>query len=143
VIRDNGSRGVTIERGSRNCTLRGNVVANSGREGLWAPDSSGLVVTGNVFDRNGRKPNGKLPHQVWNANVTVNHDPRDPTNSPTEDYVISDNIITTTAGQVAAIRVDAAVCAGVVVRNNLLRGENRRVVIEGDPAGRVTANGNE
>src|SRR6202030_2102324 len=38
VIRDNGSRGVTIERGSRNCTLNACIVATSGREGLWAPN---------------------------------------------------------------------------------------------------------
>lgn len=143
VVRDNGSRGVTIERGSRNCVLKGNVVANSGREGLWAPDCTGLVVTGNVFDRNGRKPNGRQPDQRWNANVTVNEDPRDPTKSPTEDYLIADNVITTTPDQIAAVRVDATTCTGVVVRNNLLRGENRKVLVEGDARGRVTATGNE
>src|SRR5581483_1898634 len=37
IMRDNGSRGVTIERGSRNCTLRGCVVTGSGREGFWGP----------------------------------------------------------------------------------------------------------
>lgn len=143
VIRDNGSRGVTIERGSRNCILKGNVVAGSGREGLWAPDCTGLIVTGNVFDMNGRKPNGQKPAQQWNANITINEDPGDPTKSPTEDYLVADNIITTTAGQLAAVRVDAAKCSGVVVRNNLLRGDNRKVLVEGDPAGRVTTTGNE
>lgn len=143
VVRDNGSRGVTIERGSRNCTLKGNVVANSGREGLWAPDCTGLIVTGNVFDRNGRKPNGKNPDQQWNANITINEDSRDPTKSPTEHYLIADNIITTTADQIAAVRVDAEKCSGVVVRNNLLRGDNRKLLVEGDPKGRVTVAGNE
>jgi len=143
VIRDNGSRGVTIERGSRHCTLEGNVVANSGREGLWAPDCTGLVITGNVFDRNGRKPNGEQPHQVWNANITVNDALHDPTNSSTEDYLIANNILYTTDGQVAAIRIDARKATGIVVKNNLLRGENRRILVEGDEDGNVVVHGNE
>jgi parallel beta-helix repeat protein len=143
VVRDNGSRGVTIERGSRNCTLKGNVVANSGREGLWAPQCTGLVISGNVFDRNGRKPNGTKPHQVWNANITVNEDPFDRTKSATADYIITDNIVYTTASQVAAMRIDAATSKGVVVRNNLLRGENRSILIEGDSKGGVVVRDND
>jgi parallel beta-helix repeat protein len=144
VIRDNGSRGATIERGSSNCTLRGNVVADSGREGLWAPDCTGLVVTGNVFEHNGRKPNGKKPHQLWNANVTVNKDPSDPTKSPTRDYLIAHNILYTTAEQVAAVRVDAdRETTGVVVKDNLLRGKNRRIRVEGPGRDNVIVKGNE
>lgn len=144
IIRDNGSRGVTIERGSKHCTLTGSVVASSGREGLWAPNCTGLVITGNVFDRNGRKPNGKEPHQVWNANVTVNKDPRDPTKSPTQDYLIAHNILYTTAGQAAAIRIDAdRETTGIVVKDNLLRGDNRDVRIEGEGREKVAAQRNE
>ncbi len=44
LIRGNGSCGVTIEAGSRDCTLQGNVIEQNGREGLWAPDLIGLVV---------------------------------------------------------------------------------------------------
>jgi parallel beta-helix repeat protein len=144
IIRDNGSRGVTIERGSRNCTLQGCVVVNSGREGLWAPDCSGLVVTGNQFLRNGRKPNGQKPTQNWNANITINRDPSDPTKSPTRDYLVANNLIETTDGQVAAIRIDAnATTTGIVVRDNVLRGENRRVLVEGENRGQVTALRNE
>lgn len=143
IIRDNGSRGVTIERGSRNCTLKGNVVANSGREGLWAPQCTGLVISGNVFDRNGRKPNGTKPQQVWNANITINEDPSDPTKSATTDYVIADNIVYTTASQVAAMRIDAGKSKGLVVRNNLLRGENRRILIEGENKGNVAVRDND
>ena len=135
---------MTIERGSKNCTLRGNVVANSGREGLWAPDCTGLVVTGNVFDRNGRKPNGMKATQLWNANITVNEDPSDPTKSPTQDYLIAHNILYTTAGQVAALRVDAdEQTTGIVLKDNLLRGENRRVLVEGEGRKNVVAQGNE
>jgi hypothetical protein len=143
LIRDNGSRGVTIERGSRNCTLKGNVVANSGREGLWAPQCTGLVVSGNVFDRNGRKANGPKPHQVWNANITINEDPSDLTKSATADYLITDNILYTTTSQVATMRIDAAKSKGIVVRNNLLRGENRRILIEGKNKDSVVVRDND
>ncbi len=141
VIRDNGSRGATIERGSKHCTLRGNVIAASGREGLWAPDSTGLIVTGNIFDRNGRKPNTQSMR--WNANVTIDEDKTEPTKSPTEDYVVVDNLFYTSDSQIAAIRVDAAKSTGIVLRNNMLRGENRRVLIEGTPTDPVTADHNE
>jgi hypothetical protein len=143
IIRDNGSRGVTIERGSRNCTLKGNVVANSGREGLWAPQCTGLVISGNIFDRNGRKPNGTKPHHIWNANITINEDPSDPTKSATADYIVTDNIVYTTASQVAAMRIDADTSKGIVVRNNLLRGENRRVIIEGKNKENVVVRDND
>jgi hypothetical protein len=143
VIRGNGSRGVTIERGSERCTLTGCVVADSGREGLWAPNCTGLVVTGNVFDRNGRKPNGKRPTQIWNANVTINSDPGDPTKSPTQDYLFAHNILYTTADQVAAVRIDAGVVRGIVVKDNVLRGANRRIRVEGEAGKAVTLRGNE
>ncbi|GMW02746.1 MAG: hypothetical protein AMXMBFR84_38820 [Candidatus Hydrogenedentota bacterium] len=51
----NGSRGVTIERDSRRCILANNLIAESGREGLWAPDAEQLVVSQNVFKENGIK----------------------------------------------------------------------------------------
>lgn len=144
VIRDNGSRGVTIERGSKNCTLQGNVVVNSGRDGLWAPDCINLVVTGNSFLRNGRKPNGQKPTQVWNANITINEDPGDPSKSPTQDYLIANNIIDTSETQIAAIRINANdTTSGIVVRDNLLRGDNRRVLLEGVNRDKVTLQRNE
>ncbi len=132
VMLENGSRGVTIERGSHDCIFADNVVRTSGREGLWAPDCVGLVVTGNVFDRNGRKPNGNEPRYVWNANVTINDSHGDPSESPTRDYVVANNLIYTTAGQVAAIRVDAlATTEAIVLSNNVLRGDNRKILLEG------------
>jgi len=143
VIRHNGSRGVTIERGSRNCTLHNNLVADSGREGLWAPDCFGLVISGNIFDQNGRKPNGEKPHQIWNANITVNEASHDPTKSPTEDYIIAENIFYTSESQIAAIRIDAAKVNGIIVKNNLLRGENYRILVEGDGEKKVIVFGND
>ena len=142
VILDNGSRGVTIERGSRRCTLANNLVANSGRDGLWAPNCCGLIVTGNVLDRNGRKPNGG-PGQVWNANVTIDGARHDPTGSPTEDYVVSSNILYTTASQIAAMRIDAHHARRIVVKDNLLCGENRQILVQGQDHRTVTIEGNE
>ncbi len=143
VIRNNGSRGVTIERGSRHCTLVNNIVEGSGREGLWAPNCTGLVITGNLFDRNGRKPNGDKPDQIWNATMTINNATHDPTHSPTQDYLIANNIIYSTSNQIAAIRVDAAVSARIIIENNLLRGENDRIQIENNDRGSVVVKDNE
>ena len=132
IILENGSRGTTIERGSTNCVFADNIVRGSGREGLWAPDCIGLVVTGNVFDRNGRKPNGPAPRYVWNANITINEAVKDPSQSPTRDYLISGNLIRSTSDQIAAIRVDAvANTESIVIRDNLLLGENRKILVEG------------
>jgi hypothetical protein len=131
IIRDNGSRGCTIERGSINCILQGNVVANSGREGLWAPNCTGLIVSDNIFDRNGRKPNGNEARQRWNANITINS-AHDPTNTFTADYHIADNIFYTTVSQIAAIRIETAVSKNIVVINNQFRGENDLVLVEGE-----------
>ena len=142
IIRDNGSRGVTIERGSRNCTFMGNVVTGSGREGMWAPQCTGLIVSGNLFEQNGRKPNGAKAHQVWNASITINEDQFDRTKSTSEDYLITGNIIATRADQVAAMRIDASKSNGIVVRNNVLRGDNRRIVLEGENKDRVRVQDN-
>ncbi len=131
-----------FERGSRNCLLRGNVVTNSGREGLWAPNCIGLIVTGNIFDRNGRKPNGTGPNQIWNANITVN-EAHDPTKTLTQDYLISDNIFYTSDTQIAAIRIDATKVKGIVVKDNQFRGENDLVLVEGEKTNNVRVMDNE
>ena len=142
IINDNGSMGVTIERGSQNCTFTGNVVSNSGRQGLWAPNSVGLTVTGNIFDKNGRKSNGKTKDRIWNANITVNA-ASDPFHTDTRDYIITNNIIYSTSSQVAAIRVDAGKSDNIVIKNNLLRGENRKIQVDGDNNGKVVVGGNK
>ena len=131
IIRDNGSRGVTIERGSRHCLLHANIVANSGREGLWAPSCEGLIITGNIFDRNGRKENGPNATNIWNANITIN-ETDDPTNTFTQDYIVSDNIFYTSDNQVAAIRIDASKTKNIVIKDNQFRGENDLIKVEGE-----------
>lgn len=132
IIRDNGSRGVTIERGSQFCTLNGNTITGSGREGLWIPDSLRCVVTGNVFSLNGRKSNGEERHTIWNANITINQARGDKLNTPTAHYVVANNIIETDQHQIAAIRVDTrSETLGIVIQGNLMIGNNRRIVVEG------------
>jgi parallel beta-helix repeat protein len=143
VIRDNGSRGVTIERGSRACTLIGNTVEGSGREGLWMPDCSRCVAASNLFLRNGRKDNGTQPQNVWDANITINESRGDPSNSPAEHCVVAHNLIDTGDDQVAAIRVvTEATVRGIVLEGNVFIGENRRIAVEGDLRDRVTITGN-
>ena len=143
VILENGSRGTTIERGSKNCVFTNNVVRGSGREGLWAPDCVGLVVTGNVFDRNGRKPNGPQSRYIWNANITINEAYKDPSNSPTRNYLISGNLIHSESNQIAAIRVDAVKgTQNIVIHNNSLIGKNRRIVVEGPEHAEVSVRNN-
>jgi hypothetical protein len=144
VMLENGSRGVTIERDSRNCIFADNVVRLSGREGLWAPDCVGLVVTGNVFDRNGRKPNGPEKKYIWNANITINEAHGDPTNAPTQNYLISDNMITTTESQIAAVRIDTSApeTENIIIRDNVLLGENRKLLIEGPAEAEVKRSDN-
>lgn len=143
IIRDNGSRGVTIERGSRACTLLGNTIEGSGREGLWMPDCSRCIAMNNLFLRNGRKPNGSSAHQIWNANVTINESRGDPSNSPAEFCVVSNNLFDTGENQIAAIRVvTEETVRGIVIEGNVLTGENRQIVVEGPFADRVRLNGN-
>ncbi len=125
VIRDNGSRGVTIEAGSRYCTLRGNVIERSGREGLWAPDSIGLVVTGNIFRHNGQKDDGELDGEIM-----INESSWDPPRTPrAEQYRISNNIFYTTKHQGAVIRV-LPKAADIVIENNTFYGPVRTILVQ-------------
>ncbi len=87
---------------------------------------------GNIFDLNGRKPNGPEPRYFWNANITINEAYKEPTQSLTRDYLVSDNLIRSSADQIAAIRIDAVPgTEGIVVRGNSLVGENRKIILEG------------
>lgn len=139
IIRDNGSRGVTIERGSQFCTLTGNTIEGSGREGLWIPDSLRCIVTGNIFSLNGRKENGDTLNTIWNPNITINQARGDKLNTPTAHYLIANNIIETDKNQVAAIRVDTRTeTKDITISGNMLIGENRKIIIEGSDQEAVT-----
>lgn len=143
VIRDNGSRGVTIERGSQFCTLNNNTISGSGREGLWIPDSLRCIITSNIFSLNGRKSNGDERHKIWNANITINQARGDKLNTPTADYLIANNILETDQHQVAAIRVDTRTeTVNIVIQGNLMIGDNRRILVEGPNQQSVTIDQN-
>ena len=144
LLIENGSRGATIERGSKRSVFSGNTVSLSGREGLWAPDCVGLVIADNIFDRNGRKANGPTKRYTWNSNITVNEAYGDKSGSPTADYLITGNVIYSTTNQIAAIRVDAnETVSGIVIRNNLLRGENGTIMLEGPRQAEAVLGDNE
>ncbi len=124
IIRGNGSRGVTIERGSQFCTLTNSIVERSGREGLWAPESKGLVVTDNIFRHNGLKRHGRLDGEIM-----IDKSEIDPSKTPrAEDYLIANNIFITSHGQETAIRVRNH-AHRIVIRGNTFHGPVRLVVI--------------
>jgi parallel beta-helix repeat protein len=145
VITDNGSRGVTIERGSILCTLQGNTIQGSGREGLWIPDCRQCTVTGNLFIKNGRKPN--TPKQTWNANITINEAAGSDKSNQWElgcrDYLIAHNTIETDPSQAAAIHITSSPrLSNIIIKDNLLLGENRRILLTGDTTAEVRLTGN-
>jgi len=53
LIRNAGSRAVTIERGSHGNTFSNNIILNSYREGLWLMGCSECLIQGNRFENNG------------------------------------------------------------------------------------------
>ncbi len=53
LIRNAGSRAVTIERGSHENTFSNNAILNSYREGLWLMGCSECLIQGNRFENNG------------------------------------------------------------------------------------------
>ncbi len=132
LILDNGSRGVTIERDSIDCTLVHNVIEGSGREGLWAPDVAGCLVADNVFRANGRKD-----HEDRDSEIKIEETGKFDT--VTRDFRVAGNLFDTTETQDQAVWVTSG-ARGIVVENNVLRGSVR--AIRADPwqsgEGRVT-----
>jgi hypothetical protein len=115
----NGSRGVTIERNSHDCTLINNVIRRSGREGLWAPDVTNLLVQGNVFKHNGQKDHDPLDSEIM-------IEERDKWPTETAGIQIAGNHVEAQAHQAAAIRISPGV-KDVVVRDNTLAGETKAI----------------
>lgn len=114
LITTNGSRGVTIERDSTFCTLIGNVVEHSGREGLWAPDVMGIVVANNIFRENGRKDD-------TDRDCEIRIDNGDTYATQTRDIRVTENLFYTTAHQTAAILITENV-RDCIIRGNSFRG---------------------
>ncbi|HID21582.1 MAG TPA: hypothetical protein EYP14_04190 [Planctomycetaceae bacterium] len=103
------------------------MIEESGRDGLWAPESIGLVVTGNVFRHNGRKDHGDLDGEIM-----INQSRYDPSHTPRcENYRIADNLFITTDGQDAVIRV-LPKAMDIVIENNTFRGACRKIVVDWD-----------
>lgn len=124
LISRNGSRGVTIERDSRFCTLQNNIIEFSGREGLWAPDVMGCIVAHNIFRENGRKDDADRDSEIRLENT-------DQWPTETKDIRIEGNIFYTSAHQNSVIHVTAGV-SDVVIRDNSYHGQVVRFYI--DPA---------
>jgi len=114
LIRGNGSRGCTIERDSRFCTLTGNLVTLSGREGLWAPDVANILVTSNVFRENGQKDDGE-------RDCEIRIDEGDHYKTRTSSIRVESNIFKTRPTQTAAIYLGEGV-EEVAIQDNTFTG---------------------
>lgn len=118
-IDHNGSRGCTIERNSRDCLLVNNIVSNSGREGLWAPDVAGILVQNNIFRTNGRKDDAE-------KDCEIRLDEGDKYEVETRDIRIEGNLFYTTPEQTAAIFLSDGV-VDVVVGESTFHGDAQPV----------------
>ncbi len=114
TILRNGSRGVTIERDSSFCTLNDNLIAYSGREGLWAPDVKCVIVTSNIFKENGQKDDAQK-----DCEIRIDDEERFLTIPA--DILITGNIFYTKAHQTAAIFLAEGV-QDMTINNNLFNG---------------------
>ncbi len=114
LIMRNGSRGCTIERNSRYCTLTDNVVCFSGREGLWAPDVLAVVVSSNIFRENGQKDDKERDCEIRLDNT-------DHFETNTRDIQITDNMFYTKEHQTAAIYIGQDI-KDIRLENNMHRG---------------------
>ena len=117
IVSGNGSRGVTIERDSRFCTLNDNVIEFSGREGLWAPDIAECVVASNIFRKNGRKDDGERDSEI-------RLDDGDSYEVQTDAILITDNLFQTDAHQNSVIHLEGTL-GEIVIQGNLFTGETR------------------
>ncbi len=118
LISGNGSRGVTIERDSRYCTLSSSLVTHSGREGLWMPDACSVIITDNLFVENGRKDDGERDCEI-RLDDTAEYA------TETRDIRIEGNLFHASAEQTAVIYCGAGVSA-VAVENNTFQGSAPR-----------------
>ena len=72
-----GSRAVSVEFGSKDVNLYGNIIFNHGREGLWINGAENVKAHNNLIALNGRKgiqPTGsniEVPSGDWNATTDI------------------------------------------------------------------------
>jgi parallel beta-helix repeat protein len=123
LMRNNGSRGCTIERDSTDCILSNNIVERSGREGLWAPDVARIVVSGNIFRENGQKDD-----EDKDSEIRINDESRYPT--VPADIRIEGNVFQSTKHCNGVIQVNAGAGPGISISNNSFTGPVRTLIIE-------------
>lgn len=123
IMRNNGSRGCTIERDSTDCILSNNIVEQSGREGLWAPDVARIVVSGNLFRENGQKDD-----EDKDSEIRINDESRYPT--VPADIRIEGNVFQSTSHCNGVIQVNAGAGPGISISNNSFTGPVRTLIIE-------------
>ncbi|HPO13967.1 MAG TPA: right-handed parallel beta-helix repeat-containing protein [Candidatus Hydrogenedentes bacterium] len=111
----NGSRGVTIERDSQFCTLTGNLVSQSGREGLWMPDVCAIIVSANLFSENGRKDDE-------DKDCEIRLDETKEYATVTQDVRIEGNVFYTSPRQTAAIYTSKGI-ENTAIMNNTFHGD--------------------
>ena len=122
TITASGSRGVSIEGGSDNCTLTNNAVSNSGREGLWLIASSHWRITGNTFANNGRKNDAMV-----DCNINIDNNMGTFSREvQCQDVLIEANTLVTSAFQSWAIRISST-SKDIRIQHNDLKGENKAI----------------
>lgn len=123
LIQGNGSRGVTIERGSDNCSLTDNIIEKSGRDGIWIDDSQKILVKSNSISLNGRKND---VDRTYNIKITDTAWPIDSSNPKVTNIVIYSNSFNADLQQIHSIKISSSSYL-VSVFNNLMQGVVRSI----------------
>jgi parallel beta-helix repeat protein len=126
LIRNSGSRAVTIERGSHENTFCNNVILNSYREGLWLMGCSECLIQGNRFENNGWRNSDGLDSAIkieWLKSFA---------SDKASFNLITHNIIKTQPHQDHAIWIASGENSkGNVISDNLIIGSKLAVRDEG------------
>jgi parallel beta-helix repeat protein len=126
LIRNSGSRAVTIERGSHENTFCNNVILNSYREGLWLMGCSECLIQGNRFENNGWRNSEGLDSTIkieWLKSFA---------NDKANSNLITHNIIKMQPQQDQAIWIASGENSrGNIIADNLIIGSKLSVRDEG------------
>lgn len=126
MVRNAGSRGVTIERGSHHNTFANNVIINSYREGLWLMGCSECIIQGNRFENNGWRNSAGLDSAIkleWQPSFAEH---------PVSFNLIVHNVIKTQPHQDQAIWIASGENSrGNIITDNVIFGAQVAVRDEG------------
>lgn len=126
MVRNAGSRAVTIERGSHHNTFANNVIINSYREGLWLMGCSECIIQGNRFENNGWRNSAGLDSAIkleWQPSFAEH---------PASFNLIAHNVIKTQPHQDQAIWIASGENSrGNVITDNTIIGAQVAVRDEG------------